>query len=537
MEGDAAMNNYYSIVKSILEIAKSHIFIKEAHYGDIYEFHNSGNRVYSTFVLTQGENNQVNENYTQYNFTAFVTDRLTDDENNLLEVQSNCATILNQIMIEIQDKLEYFSGTESMSFWKEKFNDLCAGCFITFSLNIPNDYICNDSIFMPRTITITENGEYNVQDYDMITVDVHSIDVLNYFTLYPSNYIYANYLDLSTEIVANVKFTGDEDFYFCSDDKGLVGLYFSAEENETYAWWDSDRVALHFHKSDWEKGFYKIIFKKGRLQIGYLTWDLGETKGTTVSYDPLYFGYKEEKTSPMEIEYITFVHPTVGQLSDFRPKIEDERAKLWDVTYDREVDIRTVYSQLPYEDAESFTINKYINTGIIIQSDDYKWEIELSAPKQANWFFRMYSDKANNFGLYANSDSGGYYCYAVNSDNSNVAGVGKQYITANQKHKFTIYKDKLTVDGNESTILFGTDYANKVVGINDLYTSHLWQLYAFKVWKGEELIIDWTAKKVKNSSIQILWDNLSNSIVDVYAPKISTFTTLEDTTEDMPIIN
>ena len=121
MKGDAIMNNYYNIVTKILDIAKKHIFIKEAHYGDIYEFHNSGNRNYSTFVLTQGENNQINENYTQYNFTAFVTDRLTDDEKNLLEVQSNCATILNQIMIEIQDKLEYFSESETMSFWKEKF--------------------------------------------------------------------------------------------------------------------------------------------------------------------------------------------------------------------------------------------------------------------------------------------------------------------------------------------------------------------------------------------------------------------------------
>lgn len=357
MEGVNVMNNYYNIVTKILEIAKKHIFIKEAHYGDIYEFHNSGNRNYSTFVLTQGENNQINENYTQYNFTAFVTDRLTDDEKNLLEVQSNCATILNQIMIEIQDSLEYFSESETMSFWKEKFNDLCAGCFIQFSLQVPNDYICNNDIFMPKTLTITKNGEYSVVGYDTALVDVHSTDVFNYFTLYPSNYIYANYLDLSTEIVANVKFTGDEDFYFCSDEKGLIGLYFNAEENETYAWWNGDRKALHFHKKDWDKGFYKIQFKAGRLQIGYLTWTL-ESNSSTTSFDPLYFGYYKDKTSPMEIEYIT-ISNQYGAAYDYRPKITDEYAELVEVISGKNADIRTVYEQNAYE----VNVLNYLNNG------------------------------------------------------------------------------------------------------------------------------------------------------------------------------
>ena len=355
MKGDAIMNNYYNIVTKILEIAKKHIFIKEAHYGDIYEFHNSGNRNYSTFVLTQGENNQINENYTQYNFTAFVTDRLTDDEKNLLEVQSNCATILNQIMIEIQDELEYFSESETMSFWKEKFNDLCAGCFIQFSLKVPNDYICNNDIFMTKSLTITENGEYSTVGYDSVDVNVHSTDVFNYFTLYPSNYIYANYLDLSTEIVANVKFTGDEDFYFCSDEKGLIGLYFDAKENETYAWWNSDRIALHFHKRDWDKGFYKIQFKAGRLQIGYLTWTLNSNSSTT-SFDPLYFGYMSEKTSPMEIEYIT-ISNQYGAAYDYRPKITDEYAELVEVISDKIADIRTVYS------ASEWNLTEFVNNG------------------------------------------------------------------------------------------------------------------------------------------------------------------------------
>ena len=219
------------------------------------------------------------------------------------------------------------------------------------------DTLCDNDSFEPSVLEITSNGTYDVADYDTALVNVHSTDVFNYFTLYPSNYIYANYLDLSTEIVANVKFTGDEDFYFCSDEKGLIGLYFDAKENETYAWWNGDRLALHFHKRDWDKGFYKIQFKAGRLQIGYLTWTL-DSKSSTTSFDPLYFGYYKEKTSPMEIEYIT-ISNKYGAAYDYRPKITDEYAELVEVISGKIADIRTVYTQNEYE----VNVLNYLNNG------------------------------------------------------------------------------------------------------------------------------------------------------------------------------
>lgn len=386
MKGDN-MNNYYKVVNDFLTIAKQNPFIKSVEYGNIYEQHNSGNIEYNTFTLTQGENSSQTENEITYNFIAFVTDRLLEDKSNLLYVQSSCKTILDTILTTFKERHSGWSlDTETFSFWEEKFNDYCAGCFVNFNVTMPIEFSCvGVAGGGENTIEITSNGTYDVTNYDTAIVDVRPTDVLNYFTLYPSNYIYANYFDPTTEIVANVKFTGDEDFYFCSDEKGLVGLYYNAEDNETYAWWDSDRVALHFHKKDWDKGFYKIQFKAGRLQIGYLTWTL-ESNSSTTSFDPLYFGYKDVKTSPMEIEYIT-ISNQYGAAYDYRPKVSDEYAELVEVISGKIADIRTVYTQ-------ENTIN--MDSGISFRGSTWStFPYKLVGGSNRNDFTGVFSEMSN----------------------------------------------------------------------------------------------------------------------------------------------
>lgn len=335
------MDNYYSVVSKILNLASKQNFVQEVHYGDAIDWLGSGDHKYCSFCVVEQPNNQFGEQFNIFNFVLYIVDRLEEDNSNLLEVHSNTKTIGEHLLRMMPD--DWTIVNQSFTPFKYKFADLCAGNFVTISLQVPVEFVCEDDAWEPIILKIDKNGTYNLNGYDTALVDVHSTDVFNYFTLYPSNYIYANYLDLSTEIVANVKFTGDEDFYFCSDEKGLIGLYFNAEENETYAWWNGDRKALHFHKRDWEKGFYKIQFKAGRLQIGYLTWTLDSNSSTT-SFDPLYFGYYGDKTSPMEIEYIT-ISNQYGAAYDYRPKITDEYAELVEVISGKIADIRTVYTQ------------------------------------------------------------------------------------------------------------------------------------------------------------------------------------------------
>ena len=335
--------NLYSFIENLKNVSLAHYDVKEFNCGDVYGVMNKKNHKYPCVVLTV-DNIQKGQNDTNIvNGNLFYIDRQLADESNKLYIQSQGVSVLNNIFNKYYQNMGYPFDTQQFPPFSEQFADLCACAYCTFSSLVDIEGICDDENFVSKILNITENGLYTVAGYDSVDVNVHPTDVFNYFTLYPSNYIYANYLDLSTEIVANVKFTGDEDFYFCSDEKGLIGLYFNAEENETYAWWNGDRKALHFHKKDWEKGFYKIQFKAGRLQIGYLTWTLDSNSSTT-SFDPLYFGYMNEKTSPMEIEYIT-ISNQYGAAYDYRPKITDEYAELVEVISGKIADIRTVYEQ------------------------------------------------------------------------------------------------------------------------------------------------------------------------------------------------
>ena len=463
------MDNYYSVVSKILNLASKQNFVQEVHYGDAIDWLGSGDHKYCSFCVVEQPNNQFGDQFNIFNFVLYIVDRLEEDNSNLLEVHSNTKTIGEHLLRMMPD--DWTIVNQSFTPFKYKFADLCAGNYVTISLQVPVEFVCEDDAWEPIILKIDKNGEYNLNGYDTALVDVHSTDVFNYFTLYPSNYIYANYLDLSTEIVANVKFTGDEDFYFCSDEKGLIGLYFDAEENETDAWWNGNRLALHFHKRDWDKGFYKIQFKAGRLQIGYLTWTL-DSKSSTTSFDPLYFGYYKEKTSPMEIEYIT-ISNQYGAAYDYRPKISDEYAELVEVISGKIADIRTVYEQNEYE----VNVLNYLNNGGTFayysgQSiPKIDWS-KLDKPNYDNFFYNaknLTNDDLQNFMNLYTDDKSFKDATILNSDTFRYNGVTelnlvvpkgfknskKQIILPTNIGNYTKIK-QVTIDCNNSLEYSGT---------------------------------------------------------------------------------
>lgn len=160
--------NYFELCTNILNNAGKHKFVKEVYYGDVYEFNNLPNRKYPNFVLT-ANGSSVSGDITTYQFNAFLTDRLLDDKSNTLEVQSECKTILEQIFAN------GFTGLDNISYtvWTEKFNDLCAGCYASFSISLPNELICaDDNLFDKVVKEINANGEYQVDGFDTVKVDV-----------------------------------------------------------------------------------------------------------------------------------------------------------------------------------------------------------------------------------------------------------------------------------------------------------------------------------------------------------------------------
>lgn len=167
------MTNYFNIVNTILQVAEKHQFVSETHYGDIFEFLNSGDHKYINCTLVEQSGSQFNEDFTTLNFVLYVTDRLDESGSNLLEVHSVTKTISEQILDEIiKENPEWTVTSESFTPFKWKFSDLCAGVFINLTIQVPAEMFCEEDSFDYKTLTITKNGTYDVFGYDKASVNV-----------------------------------------------------------------------------------------------------------------------------------------------------------------------------------------------------------------------------------------------------------------------------------------------------------------------------------------------------------------------------
>ena len=166
--------NYFGLVNRILDIAGSHDYVFETYYGDVYEFENSGTRKYANVVLTPTQSVDSGD-YTTYTFTLFATDRLTDDKSNKVAVQSHCKSILTGILDKLCETGDVTLSSATFYYWTEKFNDLCGGCYATFSVSLPREEICVDDVLPVVTKKITSNGLYDVRNVDEVEVYIPQI--------------------------------------------------------------------------------------------------------------------------------------------------------------------------------------------------------------------------------------------------------------------------------------------------------------------------------------------------------------------------
>lgn len=167
------MTNYFNIVNTILQVAAKHQFVSETHYGDIFEFLNSGDHKYVNCTLVEQSGSQFNEDFTTLNFVLYITDRLDESGSNLLEVHSVTKTISEQILDEIiKENPDWTISSESFTPFKWKFSDLCAGVFVNLAIQVPAEMFCDEDSFDYKTLTITKNGIYDVLGYDKASVNV-----------------------------------------------------------------------------------------------------------------------------------------------------------------------------------------------------------------------------------------------------------------------------------------------------------------------------------------------------------------------------
>ena len=166
---------YKEIIKIIKNISLALPDVESFYTGDVYEINKDQSVKYGSVVLTNQEHSfdNVNDQF-NYNFVLFYIDRLTDDENNRIDVQTAGINALTTIVKTIED---YGCIIDNVRYnvFKERFNDWCSGVYGTFSIQVDdNDCVEEFEIITPeklKSITINSNGTYNGL-FNEVTVNV-----------------------------------------------------------------------------------------------------------------------------------------------------------------------------------------------------------------------------------------------------------------------------------------------------------------------------------------------------------------------------
>ena len=166
------MNNLYKIINTFKHISLEHPLVHRFAEGDVYANLNEDKEKKYPVINLDIDNITVGANFQTVTGNLFYIDRLLDDESNRVEVQSAGMRTLQSIINKIVEEMPWNWTSQTYNPFTEKFADLCAGVYVTFTMEVPAEEICADDLFVPAVIDITKNGEYDVTAYDKANVSI-----------------------------------------------------------------------------------------------------------------------------------------------------------------------------------------------------------------------------------------------------------------------------------------------------------------------------------------------------------------------------
>lgn len=161
-------------------------------YGDVYELNHIQNVTYPAVVVTVGQHTSDLDNYNfNYKLNIFYVDRLTDDKANKIDVHANAIIFINSLLKALDD--EYIISDYEIYNFNERFNDVCAGAYVSCRIQMPisecydfpgGDGKTHEIISNIEDINITENGVYSAPygtAYKNVDVNVQDENKDEYF--------------------------------------------------------------------------------------------------------------------------------------------------------------------------------------------------------------------------------------------------------------------------------------------------------------------------------------------------------------------
>ena len=306
------MTNLKVLFDKIKQLSKSlDPNIEYVVYGDVYELNHIQNVTYPAVVVTVGQHTSDLDNYKfNYRLNIFYVDRLTDDKANKIDVHANAIIFINSLLKALDD--EYIISDYEIFNFNERFNDVCAGAYVSCRIQMPisecydfpgGDCKTHEIISNIEDINITENGVYSAPygtAYKNVDVNVQDERKDEYFRkiiegrldeplIVPSatNYIrphafeYLNVNDLSNDVVCpllelpegNEISIGDSAFMYAKikkiivpSDNKLNGPYiFAYNKNLEELIWKSniDAFSMCYHCTNLKK----VLFTGSRPVI------------------------------------------------------------------------------------------------------------------------------------------------------------------------------------------------------------------------------------------------------------------------------
>lgn len=158
------------IVDILKKIALQQPNVRTATDGDIFDVLNGNPNVrYGVFHVNQ-TNHKEEDDIDTYGLNLFYVDRLTDDNENRLLIQSVGKSIIGNIVTTFCEEFDGEAPTITYTPFTQRFTDECAGVWCAVNISVTKEYACAEQygewlkptvvVINNEDITIVKNGVY-----------------------------------------------------------------------------------------------------------------------------------------------------------------------------------------------------------------------------------------------------------------------------------------------------------------------------------------------------------------------------------------
>ena len=165
----------------LLNVARSNYLVNDAFVGDVYTINSKENK-FGCFVATP-MTAVKHSGIIRYNYILYYIDRLTKDEVNIDDVQSDAVSVLKGAIEFLGENGAEIETEYEFTLFRHQFSDWCAGAYVRVVFVVP-DNDCNEGDFNISgdqliPLVVDKNGIYTpgtgFDGYSRVTVNVPQV--------------------------------------------------------------------------------------------------------------------------------------------------------------------------------------------------------------------------------------------------------------------------------------------------------------------------------------------------------------------------